>query len=118
MTTITAGSSTITPTLVLGYEAQSESTNVVHRVIGRSNPDYTIGFETLRSGTLRLLFDTRAAAFTALALHRTVSVFTLADTDVPQADMTYIRTGAMTIGLDPETRIYWTLEVGFEEVSP
>lgn len=118
MTDISDGTTTITPTLVLGYEASTESRNVFHQIIDRAAPDVSLSPDSLRNGRLQMFFDERTAAWEAHALHTQSAVFTLVDGDVPEANMSYVREGGMSITLDPQTRVRWLLNVGFQEVSP
>lgn len=116
--TITAGASTITPELALGYSASTESRNVTHAIIGRADPDVSLAADTLRKGTLELFFATAESAWDAFSVHSTEGIFVLVDTDIPQANMTYARDGAMRIVLDPQTLRRWLLTVGYQEVAP
>lgn len=117
MTTISDGTTTITPLLVQGYEAATSSRNVVHQILGRADDDVSLMPDSLRSGTLRLLFADAESAWAAHALHTQAAVLTLADSDVSQVGMRYVRQGEMTLALDPQTRIRWELSVGFKEVA-
>lgn len=114
-TTITKGATTITPALALGYRAETESMNVVHRKLG-GGVDVSLAPDSPRTGTLKLLFLTRAEAWAAHALHTSVGTLTLADSDLPQTNMTYVRDGRMEIELDDQTLKRWVLTVGFQEV--
>lgn len=115
--TISAGATTITPTLVLGYQGESEATNTIHPLIGSAEPAVTFAVEALRAGTLDLLFSTESAAWAARAFLQTTNKFTFASTDVPAIGMKFVRTGPMTITLDDETVEVWTLSVGYQEVT-
>jgi hypothetical protein len=117
MSTISNGSATITPTLILGYESDAESNNVVHKIIGRADPDVSLAPDSPRSGTLELFFESYADAWEARGLHAAPAVWTLTDPDVPAVNMSYVRDGSMTISLDPDSRELWTLSVGYQEVS-
>ncbi len=115
--TATATSATVSPLLVLGYEATRTSRNIVHDLL-----DGGIGIvftaPRLRSGTLELLFDSESAAFDALSLHEQETTFTLADDDRAAVNMTYVvGEGNLTITLDDETRFAWVVAVPYQEVS-
>jgi hypothetical protein len=116
MTTISNGTTTITPQVVDGYEAKSDSATIVHRLL-----DGTIGIslalDAPRSGDLRCYFATEAAAWTAHNALAEPSVWTLSDTDVPSVGMVFVRQGAMSIALDDDLRYTWLLTVGFQELS-
>lgn len=115
-TTISAGATTITPAVVLGYETSSESGNTVHAVIGAEDPAVTLGVEGMRSGTLEMAFITQALAWAARAFLKTPNIFTLASTDATVIGMRFVRTGRMSIGLDPETLSVWVLTTDYQEV--
>lgn len=117
MATITKGASTITPWLILGHEFASESNNQIHKIIGATSPSVTLRPDTLRTGTLSLVFETRAAAWTAFGILSTAGVFVLVDPDNPQAGMSFVREGSMKIALDRATLRRWTLDVGFQQVA-
>lgn len=116
MTTITAAATTITPDLVLGYDVESESRNVLHQILNRVDLDVSLRGEGLRSGTLELFFMTREDAFAAQELHQLFASFQLEDIDAPELDMVYVRVGRMRLHLDRLTRTRWILDVGFQEV--
>lgn len=115
-TTITSGATVITPTLVTGYETSQETRNIIHSIIGKSSPEVTLRVAMPRSGTLELLFETAAAANTARTTHATGGTFTLASTEIPQANMTYVVSGAIGIALEDETRRLWLVTVDYQEI--
>jgi len=117
MTTISDGTTTITPELVVGYEATRDARTVVHQVIGRADPDVSLAADGLRTGSLELLFLTEAAASAGLALHTHPARFTLTEAGMTIPTMTYVRYGALRIRLDPQTQELWLLSVGFREVA-
>ncbi|NYF29232.1 MULTISPECIES: hypothetical protein [unclassified Microbacterium] len=118
MTTITHASGTIVPTVVDGYEASSEARSIVHTVMGRTDPDITLRPAGMRTGTLSLVFATRAAAWAAFAILRVPQVLTLTDPDVPEVGMSFVVAGgSISMGLDDETRSVWTVSVPFHEVQ-
>lgn len=117
MTTLSNGTVTITPTLVTGYEAPSESRNVAHVIIGRAGDDVSLQPDSLRNGSLELLFVSKADAWAAREMHAAAGVFTLADDDIPEIGMRYVRDGSMTLALESETRELWLLTVGYREVD-
>lgn len=116
-TTISDGTTTITPELVLGYEVAQESRNIIHTILGRATPDVTLRFTTLRVGTLQMLFKTATEAEEARQLHINPIVFTLESTEIPEADMSYVVSGSISTVLEDETRKLWTVSVDFQEVE-
>lgn len=120
-TLITHGADTITPTQVLGYDTEREAGNIVHPILGRSNPDVTLRPARLRTGTLTLGFHGRtseADSLTAEALHATGGVFAVVSTDRATVEMSYVVDGMIRRELDDESRDAWVLSVGFQEVTP
>jgi len=115
-TTITKGDVTVTPALVLGYDAARMSRNLVHNLIGNGAPNVTLKPASLRSGTLELLFADESTAAACEALHATEGSFTLTDSDRPSIGMVYV-VGSIRRQLEPETRAFWIVSVGFQEVS-
>lgn len=115
-TTIFAGATTITPSLVLGYETASESGNRIHQIIGAQDPAVTLGSEGMRSGTLKMIYPTQALAWAARSFLKTSNIFTLASTDETVIGMRFVRDGAMTIELDEDTLSTWILTIDYHEV--
>lgn len=119
-TTITAASgtpATTSPTLVLGYDTERVGQNIVHRLIG-GEIAVVMYPATPRSGTLRLFYPDRTAAFASLNLHARATTFTITDTAMSQVAMTYVVDGAVTATLDEETRDAWVVSVAYQEIIP
>lgn len=114
--TITKGVIEITPDLVVGYEVRTETTTVIHELVG-GGTHVTDGPDRLRTGTLTLLFSSEEDALAAQDAHMAGGTFALSDT-VRDIAMTYVRRGGMTYRLDPDTLNKWLLEVGFQEIEP
>lgn len=110
-------SSTISPTLVLGYETSRESLNIVHDLIG-GGIAVTLVRPRPRAGTLEFFFTSEADAFDALTKHSRETTFTLADTDRASVNMTYVVDGSTNLALDNATRTRWVVRVGYQEVEP
>lgn len=115
--TISDGTTTITPLLVLGWEDRSTARNVPHQIIGRADLDFSLQDDTLPAGDLELLFDDRATAVAARNALRQGRVFTHVDTDRPELDISFCRVGDLRLTQD-DTRQYWTITVGYQEVQP
>lgn len=105
----------IVPDLVQAYDWTSASRNQLHPIYGRADVEATLHPAGLRSGTMLLVFQTKAAAFTAYAALRGVGIFTLTDTDVPEASLTFIVQDQLNLK-KTDGRITWTVSVGFQEV--
>lgn len=116
MTTITDGTTTIAPALVLGYDTAQPTRNVFHDILGRPDPDVSLAPAALRSGTLSLLFLTAGEAQAARAVVTDAVVLTLTDVDVPETDMRFVVSGDIATTLDTETYL-WTIDVPYREVA-
>lgn len=121
MSTITAQDGTgaaTTPELVDGFAADAESGNVIHQLIAPGQIAVTLVGDLPRTGTLRLLYADAAAAESARVLLGRPTSFVFADVEVPQAGMTFVRSGRLGNVLEDQTRALWILEVGFQEITP
>lgn len=107
---------TTSPTLVLGYQANRESQNIIHDIIG-GGIAVTLIRPRPRAGTLRLFYLTEEDAFESLGYHSRETTFSLSDTERPSYAMTYVLDGNLDIELDPEGRRRWVLSVDFQEVE-
>jgi len=115
--TVNDGSSdTISPVLVLGYETERESQNIVHDIIG-GGIGVTLIRPRPRSGTLNLLFTEEADAKDALDTLSRETTFTLSDTDRSTIAMTFVANGRIGLVLDSETRDTWEVAVDYQEVD-
>lgn len=115
-TTITDGTTSVTPLLVTDYEHRREARTIVHEPIGRPDPDITLRPASTRSGTLRAVL-TASADVTALdALLARATVLTATSTDEPRLD------GLRFVVAGDDTRVRlegtssWVVEWGYREV--
>jgi hypothetical protein len=120
MSTITDGTTTITPELVLSVAATQQGGTVFHDIIGDvQSPDpvivATVRPARPRAGTLELFFLDAESAEACRALHESPSLFTFDDTDQPTRSMTYGVT-SISPALDDQTRMRWIVTVGYQEV--
>ncbi|MAT17189.1 MAG: hypothetical protein CMF56_01300 [Leifsonia sp.] len=110
------GTTTISPQLILGYDVTSENEGVLHRHLDGTTSN-SLQPDDPRSGELGLLFATEAAAQSAYEALRVPAVWVLTVADPAFVSMTFVRQGQMRIRLDPVGRRAWSLIVGFQEVS-
>lgn len=115
-TTITDSISSITPDLVLEYNTERESRNVLHNVIGKAEQDVSLELDGLRYGTLHLFFESKTDAWVAYDQLGAIGTWELTDTDTPEIGMSFVRQGPMKMGLDPVSRRRWIIEVDYQEV--
>lgn len=117
MSTISDGTTTITPALVLGYETQQPGRNVFHDVLGRADADVSLAPPAPRTGTLQLFFLTEAEAEACRELHNQPAVFTYTATDNATTTMRYVvDSSGVRVALDDQTRKRWTVSVAYREV--
>lgn len=107
---------TSTPVLVTGYDSVRASTNVFQDVLGRSNPDVSLSPAGLRSGTLTCLFASEVEAYECERMHIGTAVLTFNDSDLQTVGMDYVLGGSIRRQLDPESRLYWTVAIDYQEV--
>lgn len=117
-TTISHASTTVQPTLVLGYRSERQSGNRIHAIIGTGSPDVTFGPPTLRTGTLEIFCLSWAEAAAIETLHTLPGKFTLTDSETLSVGMTYVPSGAIVSELDDATRTRWVVSVDYQEVTP
>lgn len=110
------GITNIVPALVLSYDTESESGNIIHPVLNAEDPAITFGVEGMRAGVLEMYFATSALAWAARASLKLPKIFTLVSTDESAIGMKFVRSGRMRIGLDSSTLKSWVLTVGYQEV--
>lgn len=117
MSTVSDGTSTLTPELVLGYETRQPGRNIFHDVIGREDPDVTLRRAGLRTGTLKLFFLTEGQANACRLLHSRPAVFTYTASDNATTSMRYaVDDSGITVTLDDDTRRRWVVAVAYREV--
>lgn len=120
-TTITQGASTITPTVVLGWQGNREAQTIIHYVLGDAVPDATLRPASRHSGRLSLGFqgassETNSKTAETL-LSGAVGSFTLVSTERSSLNMVFVVTGTITRELEDATRDAWIVSFDFQEVS-
>lgn len=105
--------------LVVDYEMTRETPTVVHRIIGRADPDVTIAPTRTREGTLHLIEHGDAPAAQLAAHLAQLGRYQLVVPDAPTAGMTFVVVGVASLRLDdPElSRRAWSLDVPVVEVA-
>lgn len=103
------------PTLVVGYQTSRESGNIVHTIIGRSDPVVTLRPAKLRTGTLGLLFEQEADAWECVYQHSLVGVGRLEDSDLPDLYMVYVVDGSVNIEPQQGTSV-WMVSIDYQEI--
>lgn len=118
-TTITDGTTTVTPDAVEGFSSAQPSGMRLHPILGSATPDITYRPPQLRAGTLRLFFAAESDAATAATIHTTGNVLTISSTDLSTVNFSYVPAegdGAVSVE-QSETRAGWFVEVDYQEVS-
>lgn len=110
-----SGGGNFVPTLVKPYVYERPTRNKVHDVINAASPSVTLLATSLRTGVLEAFFATRAAAQTAEDLLKSTATFSLADTNNPYMNMSFVVTGLGTAQQDAIGR--WVLAITFQEIA-
>lgn len=113
--TNSSGSTTAT-TVLSPFEAEWQSRNVIHDLIGGGIAASLVAPRP-RSGELELLYPDEASAFACVALHRNETTFILTESDRPHVGMEYVVDGRVAVRLDEDTLTQWIVTVGFQEVE-
>lgn len=111
-TTITYGTTSTSPYMLLGYRTTVQKPIRLHAIIGRGDPDVTLSETGTRSGTLSCFYAEEGEALAALDVLRQVGTFTLTDTDLPDIGMTFV---ASSLSLRYDQK-HWVLDVTYTEV--
>lgn len=115
--TITDGTTTITPALILAHESASTSTTKVHQLLSGGRA-YRVGGDTSRDGRLECIFTSAADAHDARDFFaQDGKTFTRTNTDTTELSMEFVRVGQMSIQLNQQTLKHWHLVVGYSEVA-
>lgn len=85
-TTLSNGTDTITPAVVVGFASSRAVGAIEHEIIGRPDPDVTFAATRTRRGVLELLFAEETAAAAAEALLAEAWTWTLNDASRPTVD--------------------------------
>lgn len=114
--TISDGVTTITPTIIDGYRAATQSNNIVRAVIGASEPAVSFRTAGLRAGSMICVFEDSDDAQDLFALLLEGDELTLASTDRPEISMDFVPVEAVDIALDDLTRSVWVVTFDWQEV--
>lgn len=106
----------VTATMILGYTATRGSGNIVHPILGRPDPDVTLGQLGLRSGTLEVLVPSLSDALAVQSHLGIVGVHELTDPSSPEIGMSFVITDRVDVTLDDQTRAAATVRFGYQEV--
>jgi hypothetical protein len=117
-TTITTGSTVITPEIITAWNTAQETRNVIHDIIGRQDPDVTLQPASTRNGTLEMVFTNSSDAETARNAFVNGTTF-LIESDLTWLDgLTVVMNGSISAALEDTTRNLWTISADFVEVTP
>lgn len=119
MATITDGTVTITPDLVLGWDSTRDARTQVHPVLGRPDPEVTLRPAGTRTGTLVLFFTDLADAQAAEDAHATPGVWSMDNTTEGAPSLAaYVVSGPITLRAEGPNLDRWLVEVAYQEVVP
>jgi hypothetical protein len=116
-TTISDGTTSYIPLLALGWESSREAQNVLHPIVGSASVEVTLRPAGLRTGTLELLTETLDDALNIEALAAQAKVLTLTHDDLLSLAMSFVASGDITVTLDEDSQIYWTVSIDYTEVD-
>jgi len=116
MATISSGTLTFTPELITAWETSQNSRNVIHDIIGKSDPDVTLKPASTRSGTLEMLFLSASAANSARGVLANGTIFTISDSETWLNGLDFVMNGTISAALEDTTRDLWTITADFVEV--
>lgn len=116
-TLITKGGDQLAPLFVYGWDTARPARTVVHEIIARPDPDFTVRPSGTRRGTLTYLFADVGDAVACERLHADdPAPVTLADPDVPDGGGVYVVTGEVGLASADDVGTSWFVRVGFTEV--
>jgi hypothetical protein len=114
---LTQGATILYPEIVTGYDTTRKSSSTLHKVIGRGDPDVTLGSISTRSGTLEIWCSSYLVALDVEGLHTRTGVVVLADTLAPGKDMSYVVDGEVRVSPEMGTS-RWLVSIAYAEVLP
>jgi hypothetical protein len=115
--TLTAGTTTVTPHLLLGWETTRQSRNVIHEIIGAPEPYVTLVAAATESGTLQFLFDNVTDADAAMDLFASGQVITMAVDDLDTLTMDIVLSDRVSRTLDDQTLTRWIVAADIRQVT-
>lgn len=116
MGTITRGTSTLTPLLVLTCTSTSSTGSTVHQLAGGGVAITVTGIGK-RSGVITLLLVDSAAVVAAEIFFAAVGPFTLTDPGILTGSLTFaLGEGDLEPALDTDTQLRWTFAVPYQEL--
>lgn len=104
--------------IVDGYTAPRTNRTIVQPLVGTEDVAVTLRPAGPRTGPLRVLHGTLAAAVAFLDALAAAVVWTFEDSDNPGLDMSYVVVEGPTLAIDDETRTLWWVEFHFQEINP
>jgi len=90
--------------------------NVLHEILGRTDPDVVRRPAATRAGQLQLMLPSYGDEVALEQLHADAWSLQLVDDEHPAANMQYVVSGDMAVSLDPASGVRGLLTVPFREV--
>ena len=118
-TTVTDGTSTLSPLHMTVYSTTRQSNTTAHTIIGRASgiPDVTFGAMGTRTGTLIYRCDGYANALALEAMHTQQLPLTFAVSDVAGMGWQYVVVGNLAVELEDPDYNFYTVSVDFLETA-
>ena len=104
--------------LMLGYEATRRGRNVIHELADSNAPAVVLRTAGLRSGTIKALCATSAAALALETDLKTAQKLEFATTDLTGINMTFVLLNELTVELEDDTRKLFIVTFDFQEITP
>lgn len=115
--TITDGTTTVTPDAVIAYQSDQAAGNVLHPIIGSASDAVTLRPAGLRSGRMETVCASLAVAQSLRALVGSAARLTFADTTSASLGMTFVLAGRMSLQLEPQSGAAWLVSFDYQEIS-
>lgn len=117
-TSITSGIHSTTPLFVKSWETSQATRNVIHNIVGKSEPDITLKPAGLRTGTFELFYASQEDAENARAVLSLPTVFLVSSDDETWLnDFKFVSVDSISAALDETDLTSWHFSVGFQEVT-
>lgn len=116
MTTISDGTTTLTPVLWMDYESTRQAGTRTHTLVS-GKQSITLAPAGPRRVRVALLFDDEAASIACETMHAGTSVITITEDGRPTHSMQYVVMGDIRRELDKETAAVWIVSAEVQEIG-
>jgi hypothetical protein len=107
----------VTPEIILPTKYTIPSRTVVHEILNRTDPEFTLAPPSSRAGTLEIFAPTFADANAIVELHSAPGTVLWSSTDYPQVfSMHYVVVGDIAAEQSDVSVLRWVVRVGYRKV--